>query len=132
MPAQFTLEYAVFVFLGAVGALQIVSGRNQLYRLLLVKGSPRGSTVLGLVLIAASIVWFFASADRNIPDTAGGLDGNAQARWFAVSAAVAVAVTVVLTSTVHGVGGRDPVDEAGLDALRRSSYLSLLRGRRRR
>lgn len=127
MPEQFTLEYATFAFFGALGVVQAAAAANGLRGILFIRGSPRWSAALGLVTVVASFTWYFASAPRNVPDTAGGLDGNVQARWLAIAGATAVGFTFLVTSAINHRWGRTPDEElAGMDALRETTFLRAL------
>ena len=127
---QFTLEYALFVFVSAVGVLQFVFARNGIQGMLFIRRSPGASALLGVLLVAAAVVWFFVSGPRNLPDTSLGLDGNQQALWFALAAATAVGVTALLSSVInYRWAERDTEEAAGLDALEHTTFLQAL-GRR--
>ena len=115
--------YAVLVFLGACGVLQIAAAHAGLRGLLFLRSRVL-STLLGVGLIGGGLFWFFGPGPRHIPDTAGGLDGNAQGAYFAVSALAAVVSTLLLSSLLNR--GRFPGTDApdsGLDALRYGTYL---------
>ncbi len=124
MPTQFTLEYALFVFIGALGALQFVFAVNGMRGALFISRSLRASALLGALLVLGAFVWFFASAPRNIPDTGLGLDGNDQSRWFTVAGATALALTLLVTSALNDRWGRTYTGGArGLDALQQTTFL---------
>jgi hypothetical protein len=124
MPTQFTLEYALFVFISALGVLQFVFARNGLRGLLFVRRSLTASAALGALIVVTAFVWFFTSAPRNVPDTTLGLDGNAQARWFAIGSAAAVAVTFLVSSAINSRWGATPREGAsGIDALDQTTFL---------
>ena len=53
------------------------------------------------MLAAASLVRFFASEFRNLPDTQTGLNGKTQAFWFALSTGAAVVVTFLASSALN-------------------------------
>ncbi len=124
MPTQFTFEYALFVFIGALGALQLVFAGNGMRGALFISRSLPASVLLGGLLVLGTFVWFFASAPRNLPDTGLGLDGNDQTRWFTVAGATALALTLLVTSALNDRwartyrGGR-----RGLDALEQTTFL---------
>ena len=65
------------VVIAACGVLQIAASVGRLDALLLFK-SPLTARALGVVLVVAGPVLFFATAERNINDYEGGLDGNFQ------------------------------------------------------
>ena len=124
MPTQFTLEYTLFVFIGALGVLQFVFARNGLRGVLFFRRSLRGSTALGVLMVVAAFVWYFTSEQRNMPDTTVGLDGVAQARWFAIGAGAAVAVTFLVTSAINHRWSAEPREGAqGIEALDQTTFL---------
>jgi hypothetical protein len=130
MPSGLLLDYTVWVFFCAIGAVQIACARSGLAGLLLLRRSYRGTHVLGASLIAGATLRFFASDHRNLPDTAGGLEANSQALWFALASATAMAATYVLSSAINerwaARGGQNPGDGEppyGLGRLRRTTFL---------
>ena len=124
MPTQFTLEYALFVFIGALGALQFVFAVNGMRGALFISRSLPASALLGALLVLGAFIWFFASAPRNIPDTGLGLDGNDQSRWFTVAGATALALTLLVTSALNDRWGRTYTGGSrGLDALQQTTFL---------
>jgi hypothetical protein len=128
MPSQFTIEYAVFVFLSTLGVLQVVFATNGIRGLLFIRPSRRASALLGAALVIGAIVWFFFGDSRNVPDTTTGLDGNEQSLWFALSAAAAVAATLLLTSLLNHRWGQTHLDgPPGLDILAQTTYFQAMR-----
>ena len=125
MPGPFVLDYCLFVFLAAMGVVQMAAARNSLTALLFLRHRPL-AFLSGAALTAGVFLWFFVSEPRNIPDTAGGLDGNQTAGYFAISAGSAVILTLLLTSWSNRDMPRDGPIAAGLDALRRTTYLRAL------
>lgn len=126
MTGPFILDYFLLVFLAASGLFQVVGACKSLQGLLVFR-HRFGSFLLGLVLLAGSFTWFFLSDDRNVPDTAGGLNGNQQFAYFFAGLAVALVSTLAIASLVNrrlGAAGLPP--EPGLDALKRSNYLRAL------
>ena len=126
MTAPFILDYFILVFIAASGLFQIVGAWKGLSGLLLLRHRC-GSLLLGLVLLAGSFTWFYLSEDRNVPDTAGGLNGNQQFAFFFVGLAAALAFTLAIASLVNRrLGATDSDPEPGLDALKWSNYLRAL------
>lgn len=120
-------DYLLLCFLSSMGVLQIAAAYGQLHGLLLLRARAP-SAALGLLLVLAGFLWFFLPGPRLVPDKDGGLDGNQQSLYFALSAGAALAVTLVLSSLVNrrrfsgrGVG-------SGLDALRQATYIQAVRG----
>ena len=125
MPGPFVLDYCLFVFLAAMGVVQMAAARNFLTAVLFIRHRPL-AFLSGAALTAGVFVWFFVSEPRNIPDTAGGLDGNQTAGYFAISAGSAVILTLLLSSWINRDMPRDGPIAAGLDALRRTTYTRAL------
>ena len=120
---EFVLDYFVFVFFSALGVLLFVTAYYRLYGLMLF--SRLISLVLGALLISGAVTWFFASEYRNAPDTAAGLDGNEQTLLFAVGAASAIILLLLVSSLRHWSMKGKP-DATGLDMLRHSNYWRLI------
>lgn len=88
----------------------------------------RLSLVLGTALAVGAFAWFFASGERNIPDTEGGLDGNGQAGVFAAAAGAALVSGLVLSSLTNALRLPGKPLEIGLDGLNGATYLQALSG----
>ena len=126
MTGPFILDYFLLVFLAASGLFQIVGAYRGLAGILLLR-RRFWSFLLGLVLLVGSFTWFFLSDDRNVPDTAGGLNGNQQFAYFFAGLAAALSSTLVIASLVNRrLGEADSPPDSGLDALSRSNYVCAL------
>ena len=125
MPGPFVLDYCLFVFLSALGVVQIAAARNSLTGLLFIRHRTL-AFLSGTALAVGAFLWFFLSEARNIPDTAGGLDGNQTAGYFAISAGSAVILSLLASSLSNRYMPRDGTIATGLDALRRTTYLRAL------
>ena len=126
MTGSFVLDYFLMVFLAASGLFQIVGARTGLAGILLLKRRS-WSFLLGLVLLVGSFTWFYFSEDRNVPDTAGGLNGNQQFAFFFAGLAAALVSTLAIASLVNRrLGAGDLPPEPGLDALKRTNYVRAL------
>ncbi len=125
MTGSFILDYFLLVFLAASGLFQIVGAFQGLTGILLFRRRS-WSFLLGLCLLVGSFAWFYLSEDRNVPDTAGGLDGNQQFAFFFAGLGAALAPTLLLSSLVNRRLGANARPEPGLDALTQSSYLRAL------
>lgn len=120
-------DYFVFVFLSSLGVVQIAAAYAGLRGLLFLQ-SRWTSALVGAGLVGIGFAWFFAPGPRHIPDTAGGLDGNAQALLFTLSAAAALLFTFVFASLANARflhTQRHPPE--GLEALRETTYLQAVR-----
>ena len=77
--------------------------------------------------MVGAFTWFYLSEDRNVPDTAGGLDGNQQFAFFFAGLGSSLAFILLLSSLVNRrLGATDSPPESGLDALKQSNYLRAL------
>ncbi len=120
---DFALDYLGMVFLSSLGVLLMVTAYGRLNGLLLV--GRRLSILVGTVLTIVAFVWFFAPTPRNLPDTAGGLDGNEQALLFATGAGAALVLLLTFSSLRNWSMDARP-EGHGVEALWKSSYLRLL------
>jgi len=99
---ELALGYLLFSFLSALGVLQCVAVRYRLVGLSLLNGRPRGPLLqrrtwgygLGILLIAGSTVWFFASQWTGI--LAPGPAGAELSLLFGAGAACAPLVSLVM------------------------------------
>ena len=128
MAGPFTLDYLVFVFIAALGVLQVVAAYSALRGILLIR--PRAMAfIIGTAVTALAFLWFFLSEPRNVSDAEGGLDGNQMAGLFAVGAGSALVLTLLLSSISNrSLAKSDHQCDEGLDALRETTYLKALRG----
>ncbi|MDE2801844.1 MAG: hypothetical protein OXK21_03050 [Chloroflexota bacterium] len=119
-------DYVVWIFLAAVGVIQVASAHAGLTKLLFIRAKP-WAMALGVVLIVAGFVWFFREGPRHFPDTAGGINGNEQGARVALTCLAAGAFTFALSSLLYR---REDVDDAtpadGFEALRRRTYAQAL------
>ena len=123
----FAADYVLFIFLASLGVVQLAALKNRLKGLYFIR-IPLLNFVTALVLVAGSFVWFFVSEPRNLPDTAGGLDGNQQAMFSVAAAVGAVLFTLAVTSLLNaGFGRGEELKGTGLQALRRTNYFIALR-----
>ena len=126
MVGSFTLDYLLFVFMAAFGALQMAAAYGALRGLLLIRVRPLAFGA-GLVIIVAAFLLFFLTEPRNISDTQGGLDGNQTARLFTLGASSAFVLTIILSSITNRALGKGQHRYAcGLDALRETTYINAL------
>ena len=89
--------------------------------------SPLVARGFGVVMVVGSFVWFFSTETRNINDYAGGLDAPTQALFFFFGAFAGLGLTIAVSSLVNlRMNGGAPSRDAGLDALRESSYVIAL------
>ena len=125
---SFAFDYYLMVVISATGALQIAAAANNLPGLLLFR-SHVTSMVFGAVLVVAGPVLFFATAERNINDYEGGLDGNLQLIFFFLGAVTAFALTAGCTSLLKPGSPvkANPDPPEGVEALRNTTFLPALR-----
>ncbi len=123
---SFAADYYLLTFAATVGVIQIAASLGRLRGLLFLPSLP-AARLLGLAVTLGSIVWFFSVADRNVNDTEGGLDANAQAILFLLGAVSALAVTLITSTLINFKMTPAPGSAAdGLDALRSASYFRAL------
>jgi dienelactone hydrolase len=96
--AELALGYLLFSFLSALGTLQIVAARYRLKGLAIIDPAtqPWPGYILGVVLIAGSTAWFFASQWTRI--LVPGPAGSELAFLFGLAAACAVAVALAFAA----------------------------------
>ena len=138
MPTDpFIADYTLWVFVSALGVLQLAAARNGLAGLLFLRRWPRATSYASAALIVAAFAWFFGSEVRNVPDTVSGLDGNTQFLWFAVGASGAVVVTFLAASALNDRWGAAHRGDAsvpsgpplGFDRLEHTTFVRALRAR---
>ena len=125
--ADFARDYLILVFFSGLGALQIAASYGRLKGMLFLK-IPVVSRLLGALLVLVVVIWFFASAPRNVNDVDGGLDGNFQALLFAVGSLAALVITLIGSSIVNARmrNHHSFSIPAGLDELKENNYLYAL------
>ena len=124
--SHFSVDYFLLVFVSACGVLQIAAAQSGL-RGLMFFACPLRSQISGLLMVVGVFLWFFLSAPRNLPDTGGGLDGNAQTALFAAGAGAALAFTLLLSSLKNFfLGDGNGPYNSGLEALKETNYLRAL------
>lgn len=126
MAGSFILDYLLFVFIAAFGALQMAAAYGPLPGLLLIRIRPLafGS---GLVIAVAAFLLFFMTEPRNISDTEGGLNGNQTAGLFTLGAGSALILTLILSSISNRALGKGRQHYSpGLDALKETTYFNAL------
>ena len=126
--SEFIFEYYIFIFLAALGAIQLGAAAGKLKGLLILR-QPTAAVALGLVFIAAAPVWFFSTGERNINDYEGGITANGQALYAFLGSITALASTLAVTSLVNFRLGRGaPPPFEGLQSLREANYLIAVSG----
>ncbi|MBM3925608.1 MAG: hypothetical protein FJ320_06410 [SAR202 cluster bacterium] len=122
----FVLDYLVFVFISALGVLQMAASYSLLKGVYLIP--HRAVTfIFGLALTTGAFGWFFASEPRNVPDTEAGLNGNQQAMLFVAACGAAVVFTMAVSSLVNWqMRPKDGRYLAGMSALRHASFIHAL------
>ena len=124
----FALDYLAFIFFASLGVVQLAALNNRLRGLYFVV-TPILNLTFALVLVVGAFLWFFLSEPRNLPDTGGGLDGNRQAILSVIGSVSAVIFTLAVTSLRAAMSRQEKVSYMpGLEALKRSSYVSAVRG----
>lgn len=122
---SFAIDYYLMVVISAIGVLQIAASIGKLHALLLVR-SPLVSRAVGIILAITGPVLFFATAERNINDYEGGLDGNFQGMFFILGTITALALTFAATSFVNRSMDHPTQIESGIESLKRTNYTRAL------
>lgn len=119
---SFSTDYFLFVFVSAVGVIQISASLGGLRGLMLLRSKLLTRT-FGLVLPVSAAIWFFSTEARNINDYEGGLDANEQALFFFLGVVSALGASLFLSSVVNvRMKGEDWVKDIGFESLKSSSY----------
>ena len=119
---SFSTDYFLFVFVSAVGVIQISACLGDLRGLMLLR-SKLLTWAFGLILPVSAAIWFFSTETRNINDYDGGLDANEQALFFSLGAVSALGASLLLSSVVNvRMKGEDGVKGAGFESLKSASY----------
>lgn len=125
------LEYLIFVFTAAVGALQLVAVRSKLNGLLFLK-KPVLAHALSFLIIGFSFYWFFQRDNRM--DTVmrrTGLEGSGMFFNFCLATFVALVFTFVASSLIsmihHKTTTSDNAAANGLEALKEQSYFEAIK-----
>ena len=116
--------YFTFVFVAAVGVLQITAVINGLNGLLLIRSRAAG-LLIGIFLLAGDVLWFLpASRGYVLP----GVEGLQQGILFSLASGGAVLLTLALASLLQ-LGHADLHDEAadGLGAFREMTLWQIVR-----
>lgn len=119
------LEYLLFVFLACCGVLQLAARWNKLASLSFFR-SKVATHIFAVLTIGGGYAWFFFSGNRNTP----GLEGAQLFSVFLAGAALALAVTLVVSTLIHRKDmpcPNPPRSEPGLDALKKMNYFAALR-----
>lgn len=122
---SFAIDYYLMVVIAAFGVLQIAASVGNLRALLLFK-SPLLSRTFGIALAIIGPALFFATAERNINDYEGGLDGNFQGIFFLLGTVTALGITLAVTSIVNRGMAHPTRIEDGIESLKRTNYLRAL------
>ncbi len=122
----FATDYFLLVFVSTIGVIQLSASLGGLKGLLVFK-SPVVARPLGIILVVAAIVIFFATEDRILNDFKGGLDANTQALFFFLGVLAGGAVTFIGSSLINiRMNDADASPGSGFDALRDTNYLRAL------
>ena len=115
------VDYYLMVVISACGVLQVAASVGRLDALLVFRNSSM-ARAFGIALAVLGPVLFFGTAERNINDYEGGIDGNFQGLFFILGTITALALTAFVTSFVNR-GMSDPTQiENGFETLKRTTY----------
>jgi hypothetical protein len=127
--APLIADYLVWVSCAAVGIVQVTAAIAGLPGLLLARTRPALCRWAGASVVVAAFAWFFATGERNLPDTAGGIDGVKQAMWFAIGAGAGVAASLLAASALNhrwALAQEPGTPDEGLGALSHDTFARLL------
>ena len=122
---SFAVDYYLMVVIAATGILQLAASAGKLNALLFFKSSLWSRT-LGIGLAIAGPVLFIATAERNINDYEGGLDGNFQGLYFILGTITALALTFAVTSLLNRSMDHPTQIENGIESLKRTNFIRAL------
>jgi hypothetical protein len=94
-------QYCIFVFIAAMGVLQLIATFNRLKGMLIIRNKPI-TIVLSVAAIVFAYWWFFFRDDRM--DTVmrrTGVEGAQQFTVFCWTTFTALVVTLVISSLLH-------------------------------
>jgi len=97
---NFHLDYFICCSLVSSGVLQIAATSSRTY-LFCFFSRPMINVSFAVGFIITGLLIFFTTANRNINDFKGGLDGNEQAFLFYVALSVSFFVTSLVTSATN-------------------------------
>ncbi len=118
------LIYFTFIFLAALGVLQIAAALNSLRGLLLVRNKFL-SILIGIVLVAGAFVWYLNLTNGFL---LAKIEGEQQGILFLLGSSAALLVTLILASLFHWNRSMPSLQETnGLDALKEMTYWQVLR-----
>ena len=137
MSSAFLIDYIVWVYISTLGVIQFAAVRSGLLGMLFIRRWPKATLVATVVTVLSAFTWYFASAERNQPDTGLGLDANVQAFWFATSATLAAGTTLAISSITNYRWGKDhgwderagEAPPAGINWLSRTTFFHAIRAR---
>ncbi len=123
-----SFQYFIFVFIAAVGVLQLVATGTQRKGLLFFKRKAL-AYLFSFLAIGGSFGWFFAWDNRI--DTVmrqTGLEGAQQFLYFCMAAFAALVFTLIVSSLLKAlVKGQPKGSSQGLDALKEMSYFEAVK-----
>lgn len=118
------LKYSLFVFLAVCALLQLAAIRNNLKGLLFFKNRSL-TTGLSIVVLIGVAACFFT---WNYFNAIGVIEGSQQAGFFALSASLAILVTLFASSWINrSLNLQVKTPKSGLPALENATFLQLLR-----
>ena len=121
------IDYYVCCSISVVGVIQIASNTANLDKFRFIQHQTL-NTILASSLLLASFIIFFFTADRNINDIHGGLDGNQQVVLFACSFITGFIANASISSFVNrsNINHRD-IGSIGIERLRQRTYWQILK-----
>ena len=121
-------DYFLLVFIATTGLLQIVAASSRLRGVLIVP-KIEASYGIGAGLLIGAFTWFVLTGDPSIPGDLGGVEGAEQFGLFLGGVSAAVVATATLSSVTQWGWHSGMSEGSGVDALRQSTVVALLRAR---
>lgn len=126
-----TLDYFIFVLALCAGVIQLASALSGLKGLLVFRNRPV-SYLIGISLPSIAFAWFIRVGNATTPGDIGGVEGSEQFLMFWAGAGVATILTAVIASLTQ-IGRQEPrVGAPGMEGLRESTLLQLIKARLRK
>ncbi|MFA5374901.1 MAG: hypothetical protein WC455_04000 [Dehalococcoidia bacterium] len=120
---SFVAEYCIYVFIAVIGMMQIIAARWELRGITFFR-SKKWGYAFGAVIIASVFTWFFGFTGLNLKEPT--FDTPPQLLWLAVSVALALLVTFVISSIVNRRlntdADSDKAQDDGIEALKLKTY----------
>ena len=121
------VDYYICCSISVVGVVQIASNTANLDKFKFIQNGTLNGLLAFSLLIASFIIFFF-TADRNVNDINGGLNGNQQMILFGCSFMTGFIANASISSFInHSNMNQREIGDVGIEKLRRSTYWQILK-----